>query len=127
MEAKAMEQIINEYIKAYNEFDVEKMLKNVHKDVEFKNITNGVINVQLKGLKALKEQAEQATNLFDEREMKIIEHVIKGNTVETKIKFEGTFTVDVPDGPKAGELVKINGKSIFQFEEGKIILIEDIS
>ena len=122
-----MKQIIQEYIKAYNGFNVERMLRNIHKDVEFKNIANGEVNVQIKGISALKKQAEQAANLFDKREMKIIEYVIKGNTVETKIRFEGVFAVDVPDGPEAGELVKINGKSIFQFEKGKIISIEDIS
>ena len=127
MEEQAMKEIIQEYIKAYNEFNVERMLRNIHKDVGFKNIANGEVNVQLKGIISLRSQAEQAVNLFEKREMKITDQIIKGNIVEIKIKFEGVFAVDIPDGPKAGELVKINGKSIFQFEEGKIILIEDIS
>ncbi len=126
MKEKRMKQIIDEYIRAYNEFDVDGMLRNVHKDVELKNTTNGEINVHLKGIDILKKQAEQSANLFKKREMIIVEQVINGDTVENTINFKGVIAVDFPDGPKEDELVKLEGKSIFQFEKGKIILIEDI-
>jgi hypothetical protein len=48
-----MKQIIDEYIKAYNEFNVDEMLRNVHEDVELKSTTNGEVNVQLKGITTL--------------------------------------------------------------------------
>lgn len=122
-----MKRIIDEYIKAYNEFDVEGMLRNVHEDVELKNTTNGEVNVQLKGINILKKQAEQAVGLFEKREITIIEQEINDDHVENKIKFKGVIGMDFPDdGPKKGELVKLEGKSIFQFEKGKIILIEDV-
>lgn len=127
MKEKRMKQIIDEYIKAYNEFNVDEMLRNVHEDVELKNTTNGEVNVQLKGINVLKNQSEQSLNLFKKREMKIIEQVIKGDTVENKISFKGVIGVDFPEaGAKSGELVKLEGKSIFQFEKGKIISIEDV-
>ena len=127
MKEKRMKQIIDEYIKAYNEFNVEEMLRNVHADVELKSTTNGEVNVQLKGISTLKNQAEQSLSLFKKREMKIIEQVIKGDTVKNKISFKGVIGVDFPDGSvKSGELVKLEGESIFQFEKGKIILIEDV-
>ncbi|MCZ3366997.1 MULTISPECIES: nuclear transport factor 2 family protein [Methanobacterium] len=127
MKEKRMKQIIDEYIKAYNEFNVDEMLRNVHEDVELKSTTNGEVNVQLKGITTLKNQAEQSLTLFKKREMKIIEQLINGNTVENKIAFKGVIGVDFPDGSvKSGELVKLEGKSIFQFEKGKIILIEDV-
>ena len=121
-----MKQIIDEYIRAYNEFNVDGMLRNVHKDVELKNTANGEVNVQLKGIDVLKQQAEQSVGLFKKREMKIIEQVTTGNTVENKISFKGVIAKDFPDGPKSGELIKLEGKSIFQFEKGKIISIEDV-
>ncbi len=126
MKEKRMKQIIDEYIRAYNEFNVDGMLRNVHKDVELKNTTNGEVNVQFKGIDILKQQAEQSVDLFKKREMMIIEQVINGNTVENKISFKGVTAIDFPDGPKEGELVKLEGKSIFQFKKGKIVLIEDI-
>ncbi|OEC85255.1 MULTISPECIES: nuclear transport factor 2 family protein [Methanobacterium] len=127
MKEKRMKQIIDEYIKSYNEFDVAGMLRNVHEDVELKNTTNGEVNVQLKGIDILKKQAEQSLSLFEKRELKIIEQVIEGNTVENKISFKGVIAADFPEGGvKSGELVKLEGKSVFQFEKGKIILIEDV-
>ncbi|MEL7671327.1 nuclear transport factor 2 family protein [Methanobacterium sp.] len=127
MKEKRMKQIIDEYIKAYNEFDVTGMLRNVHEDVELKNTTNGEVNVQLKGIDTLKKQAEQSLSLFEKRELKIIEQVIEGNTVKNKINFKGVIAMDFPEGGvKSGELVKLEGKSVFQFEKGKIILIEDV-
>ena len=127
MKEKQIKKIIGQYIQAYNEANVEDMLRNVHEDVEFKNVANGKVNMHLKGINALRSQAEQAAKLFEKREMKITEQVIKGNIVENKIEFKCVFAADVPDGPKKGELVQIEGKSIFQFEKDKIILIEDIS
>jgi hypothetical protein len=37
------------------------------------------------------------------------------------------LNVDIPEGPKSGELVKLKGESVFKFKGGKIIYIEDIS
>lgn len=127
MKEKRMKRIIDEYIKAYNNFNVANMIKDVHEDIVFRNIANSEINLELKGKEALKNQAEQAVNLFEKREMKITEQVIISDTVENKIEFKGVFAVDIPDGPKSGELIKLKGKSVFQFEKGKIVLIEDIS
>ncbi len=124
---KQKKTIINQYIKAYNEFNIEGMLKNVHPDVEFKNIANNEINVHIKGLETLKKQAEDSTKLLKKREMTIIDQIIEGDVVENKINFKAILAVDIPDGPKAGELVKLKGRSIFKFKNDKIISIEDIS
>ncbi len=124
---KQMMRIIDDYIKAYNEFDVDRMLNNVHRDVEFKNIANNEINVHIQGKTILKTQAEDSTKLMKKREMKITDQTIKGDIVENNIAFKAVLNIDIPDGPKAGELVKFKGKSIFKFKNGKIISIEDIS
>jgi hypothetical protein len=124
---KQMKLIIDQYIKAYNEFDIENMLKNVHRDVEFKNIANNEINVHIYGKEILKTQAEDSTKLLKKREMKITKQFINGDTVENDITFKAVLNVDIPDGPNSGELVKLKGRSIFKFKSGKIISIEDIS
>jgi hypothetical protein len=124
---KQMKLIIDQYIKAYNEFDIENMLKNVHRDVEFKNIANSEINVHIHGKEILRSQAEDSTKLLKKREMKITNQVINRDTVENDIAFKAVLNVDIPDGPNSGELVKLKGRSIFKFKNGKIISIEDIS
>lgn len=124
---KQMKRIIDDYIKSYNEFDVDGMLKNVHRDVEFKNIANNEVNVHIQGKTILWTQAKDSTKLLKKREMKITQQAIKDDIVENDIAFKAVLNVNIPDGPKSGELVKFKGKSIFKFKNGKIIYIEDTS
>lgn len=126
MDPEVLRKVIDEYIYAYNNFDVEEMIKNVHDNVEFKNIAHGQVNLQIHGKDNLKKQANQAVNLFTKREMQITQQKIEGNRVENKINFMGILAMDIHEGPKAGETIKIEVKSIFKFEDDKIILIEDV-
>lgn len=124
---KQIKIIIDQYIQAYNEFDIDNMVKNVHPDVEFKNIANGEINVQIHGLKNFKKQAKDSTKLLKKREMTIKDQTINGDVVVNKIDFKAVLNIDFPDGPKSGELIKFKGESVFKFKGDKIISIEDIS
>ncbi|NYB26494.1 MAG: nuclear transport factor 2 family protein [Methanobacteriaceae archaeon] len=125
--AKQMKIIIDQYVKAYNEFDVDKMVRNIHPDVEFKNIANGEVNMHIQGLETFKKQVKDSTNLLKKREMTITKQTIEGDVVKNKIDFKAVLNVDIPEGPKSGELVKLKGESVFKFKGGKIIYIEDIS
>ena len=127
MKEKRMKGIIDEYIKAYNKFDLDGMMKNLSIDIVFKNITNGETTLELNGKYAFKSQVEQAFNLFKNREMKIIDQKFGDDTVENTVDFKGVLDLDIPDGPKKYDLIKLQSKSIFQFKDGKIILIEDIT
>jgi len=54
------EKIIKNYIDGYNQFDCDKMLFDFDENVVFENIQKGEINMSLIGLKALRQQTEQA-------------------------------------------------------------------
>lgn len=127
MEKEKMKRIIDEYVKAYNSFDIDRMLKDIHEDVEFRNIIRCDISPDLKGKNDLKIQLLQAKNMFKERELKITDQKFGDNWVENKVKFTSILAADVPKGPKEGEKMELEGKSIFHFENGKIVLIEDIN
>lgn len=127
MKKENMKKIVDEYIKAYNEFNVDEMLRNIHEEVVFKNIANEEVNLELNGKNELKKQAEMAVTLFEERKMEVTAQKIEGNVLENKINFIGILAIDMPDGPKKGEMIELKGKSLFKFKDNKIILIEDIS
>lgn len=127
MKEKRMKGIIDEYIKAYNEFDLDGMMKNLHTYLVFKNITNGEVTLELNGKYAFKSQVEQAFNLFKQREMRILKQKFGDDCVENTIDFKGVLAVDIPEGPKKYDLIKLQSKSIFKFKEGKVISIEDIN
>ena len=122
-----MKIIIDEYIKAYNEFDVDGMIKNVHENLEFKNIANGEVNFELKGKNAFKKQIKQAFTIFKKREMKIIEQEFNEDIVENKIDFKGVLAMDISDELKKNDLIKLQSKAIFKLKNGKIVSIEDIN
>lgn len=122
-----MKKIIDQYFKAYNEFNLEGMLKNIHRDIIFKNYAGGEVTLELSGKPAFRTQIEQAFALFKSREMKVIDQKFGYDMVENKIEFKGVLAVDVSDKLKKYDLVKLQSKSIFKFKNGKIISIEDIN
>ncbi len=122
-----MKKIVDQYFKAYNEFNEDGMTENIHEDMEFKNIVNGEVNFQLKGKDAFKKQIKQAFALFKNREMKILDQKFGDDIVENDVDFKGVMAVDVSDELKKYDLIKVQSKSIFKFKNGKIISIEDIN
>ncbi len=118
---------IESYIRAYNSFDIENMLRNLHENIEFKNVSNGEVNLRTDGIAEFKTQAEQAKSIFSKREQKITNLHSDENKVEVEISYTGILAVDLPNGLKSGSRIELNGQSIFTFQGDKIIKIEDIS
>ncbi len=118
--------VIENYIKAYNSFDIEGMLHDLHPNIEFKNVSNGEVNLTTKGIAEFKAQAEKAKEIFSEREQKITDVTFSANEVEVQISYRGTLAVDLPNGLQAGKTLELHGKSIFRFAGDQIIEIEDI-
>lgn len=120
-------RIIENYVEAYNNFEVEGMLRDLDDRLVFRNISNGEVNLLLNGLDEFRKQAEQTNALFSEREQKITGLKFDGNAAEAEITYRGTLAADLPNGLKAGSEIQLTGKSIFRFAGDKIIEIEDIS
>ncbi len=119
--------IIENYIHSYNNFEIENMLKDLDENIVFRNIANGEVNLTTKGIAEFKAQAEQAKNLFSQREQKIIGLKFGMDEVQAEIFYNGTIAVDFPNGLKSGSKIELGGKSIFRFAGDRIIEIEDIS
>jgi hypothetical protein len=124
---KQREQIISNYIKAYNNFDVDGMLTDLDPSVKFVNISSGGVNMTLTGLSAFKEQAIQAKDLFSIREQTIKSFKHADDQSEIEIAYSAVLAIDLPNGLKRGDKLNINGKSTFKFSGDKIIEITDIS
>jgi len=125
--SQTRKKIIENYIHAYNTFDIDGMLKNLHDDVRFENISNGQVSLSTNGIEELRNQAEIAKAYFKERNIQILDFIFKGETIKVEISYTGILTRDLPDGSKAGDTLKLEGKSIFRFRDDKIITIQDIS
>jgi ketosteroid isomerase-like protein len=114
-------------IRAYNAFDIDRMLEVLSDQVVFENFSNGELTQRLEGKEAFKVQAEKAATLFSQREQVPVSWQEDGDTVTVEISYFGVLADDLPNGMKAGETVNLEGKSTFRIAEDKIVLIRDES
>ena len=127
MEHAALKEAVTVYIEAYNRFDVDGMLAPLHEEVVFRNIANGEVSLTTTGKEDFRGQAEQAARYFSEREQRVTHWQLAGNRVKVAIDYCATVAMELPNGLKPGDTLRLQGKSVFQFGDGKIISIEDIS
>jgi len=127
MNPSEMRSLVDLYINAYNRMDVDAMLEGVHPLVEFKNISAGVVNASTIGVDELKTLAQQALLLFSERRQDIKSFEVKGSRAVASIAFRAVVANDMPNGLKKGQVLNLSGHSEFEFQDGKISKITDIS
>ena len=120
-------QVIEDYIKSYNEFDIGGMTKHLSKDVVFENISNGKVELKTEGIDAFRNQANSATQYFSQRTQTIesIEYI--GLNILVNIDYKAILAIDLPNGMKAGDTLELKGTSEFEFENEKIKIIRDKS
>ena len=127
METTEPKQLVAIYLDAYNRFDVDGMVVPLHDDVVFRNIAEGEVNLTTTGKEAFRQQAEQARQYFSQREQRVTEWQVADGRVEIAIDYTGVAAITFPNGLKPGDTLRLQGKSVFCFQDGKIISIEDIS
>ncbi|NOU62574.1 nuclear transport factor 2 family protein [Paenibacillus sp. LMG 31461] len=127
MVSKEIRDIIENYLEAYNSFEIERMVELLHKDIIFRNISNGETTMETRGIQAFRELAEQSSTMFSSRRQTITDYSVKNDKVEVGIDYEGILAADFPNGLKSGDKLQLKGKSTFEIKEGKISLIEDYS
>jgi hypothetical protein len=127
MNSEEKKQIVEEYIRAYNSFDTEAMLSLFHPECRFENITGSEITASANGLAELREFAEQGKDIFSSRKQTITEIYSENETIVVKIYYLGKLKIDLPNGLKAGDELKLVGRSEFEFENGLIKSLKDYS
>ncbi|EJG01469.1 nuclear transport factor 2 family protein [Flavobacterium sp. F52] len=121
------ERIIQNYIEAYNQFNIDKMIADFDESIVFENIQNGEINLTLSGIKEFTAQAEKAKEYFSTRKQIVTSFIHDEITAIIDIDYYAVLAIDFPNGLKAGQELKMRGKSIFQFLDGKIVKLTDMS
>lgn len=119
--------LVDHYIDAYNRKDIDDMLLSVHPQVEFKNISAGVVNASTNGVAELRTLAQQSLSLFSERHQKIESFDLRGSVAVATIAFRAVVAADLPNGLKKGQILNLSCRSEFEFQDGTISKITDIS
>ncbi|MDK8189257.1 nuclear transport factor 2 family protein [Paenibacillus sp. UMB7766-LJ446] len=127
MENSNLKDLIEKYLSAYNTFNIDGMIGVLNENIHFRNISKGEVNSETKGIQEFRTLAEQSIQVFSQRRQVIKNITFAGDKAEVDIDYEGILSSDLPNGMKAGETLKLQGKSIFQMKDKKLILIEDHS
>ena len=93
----------------------------------FENVSGGDVNASTSGVPQFRELAEKSKGLFSSRCQTVTAYKHDGESVTVEIDYEGVLKVDIPNGPKAGETLKLKGKSVFRFRDGLIHALTDYS
>ncbi|WP_297337561.1 nuclear transport factor 2 family protein [Algoriphagus sp.] len=127
MNQSTREEMIQNYITAYNAFDVASMTENLSENVIFQNLSDGKITLQTEGIDEFKKQAELAVNFFESREQKITSISTGDSTLTITVDYQAVVKTDLPNGLKKGDTLNLKGKSTFVFEGETIVKIVDES
>ena len=120
METSPKKDLIKRFVRAYNSFDVDGMLALMHPECSFQNISGGQVTASAAGIRQFREIAEKSKALFSSRSQTITAYKFEQESVIVDIDYQGVLRVDLPNGPKAGQTLKLRGKSVFRFRDGLI-------
>lgn len=118
-------KLINRYIDAYNERDIDKMLECVTEDIVFENISNTGQSMSFEGREAMAEIIRLSGNAFSYRRQKLLKLIEEGDCASAEVVFEAKAAVDLPTGAKAGEMIRLRGASFFRLRDGLLCRIAD--
>ena len=127
MDEDEKRSLVECYLAAYNAFDIDGMMAVIHPDIEFKNVSGGEVNATTSGSGDFRLLAEKSSELFRSRKQKILTFWSNADQASVAVAFEGVLASDLPNGMKAGETLRLNGRSEFTFCDGKIYRIKDVS
>ncbi|MEH6410251.1 MULTISPECIES: nuclear transport factor 2 family protein [unclassified Hyphomonas] len=122
-----LDEVIARYIASYNARDIDGMIGCVTDDVVFENISNTGQSMRLDGKDMMRQVADLSGNAFSYRRQRLVNVVTGAGKAAAEIEFEGKAAVDLPNGVRAGETVKIRGASFFEFRGNLLCRIADYS
>ena len=127
MAADPHRALVERYLAAYNGFDVPGMLALLDPAVEFRNLSNGEVTAAADGIEEFRQLAERAATLFRSRRLTIADYVASGDGAVVTVDYEGVLAVDLSPTLRAGETLRLTGRSTFAFRNGRIARIVDES
>lgn len=119
--------LIERFIEAYNDLDVDRMMAWVDPAIEFQNVSNGEVNARTSGADEFRALAEQSKQLFTSRKQTVTKFEIDGDRVSVEIEFRGVPASDLPNGMMAGTEILLSGRSEYTLRDGKIVKLTDLS
>lgn len=122
-----MKTIVQQYITAYNSFDIQGMLSCFLETAIFENISNSSGSITVQGIDEIKNLANKSTELFRSREQKILRLHQGDQHIVIEVLYTAILDKDLSGNLKKGDLLNLKGVSIFEFKNNKISRLVDYS
>lgn len=119
--------IVHRYISAYNSMNTKEMLECLNADIHFKNLSDGIVTAESKGIVGFEKIALSAVNAFSWREQSITNTISVGHRVMVSIDYRAAVAIDLPNGWKSGQRLAFSGSTYFEIENDKIRVLVDAS
>ncbi len=119
--------VIDRYLAAYNACDVAGMMDVLHEDIAFTNISHSQVTVTARGRDQFRALAEYAVTLFRRRRQTIRDYGESGDTAWISVDYEGELAADLSPDLRAGDTLRLAGRSTFTFRDGLIAQLTDES
>jgi SnoaL-like polyketide cyclase. len=118
-------EIIAAYIDAYNARDVDAMLFCLGEDIVFRNIAGGEVNAATDGKAAFADLARVGVEAFSARRQRVTDAIVLTGRAMLVVDYAATVAADLPNGWTKGQELAFEGRSYFEWRDGKITLIVD--
>jgi hypothetical protein len=126
MEDGDKRRMIESYIRAFNYSDTNGMAALMHTQCIYEDMADGTPSISTKGILEFRELNEQARQMFSSRSLTAIEFKYEtGDVVTVETIYSAVIKNDTDSGLKAGEVIKINGRSVFEFRDNVIYKLTD--
>lgn len=119
--------IVTDYLAAYNARDVAGMVRCLSDDVHFVNMSGGAVSAETNGIDAFTALAHQGVAVFAQRTQTVTNCIACNGHVTLRIDYRAMVAVDLPNGWKAGQEIRLDGVSVFTLRNGTITELVDIS
>lgn len=120
-------RLVESYVSRYNAFDVSGMLALLDDDVVFENESNGEITARSDGKAEFESLASESVKIFSVRQQVVTAIEMSERAATVSIDYTGTLAIDLPNGLRAGQILELKGQTYFEFQNGKISHIKDVS
>lgn len=127
MKKEEKHRLVERYIANYNTFNIDDMMSVIHPDIEFMNVYDGEVNITATGADEFRQLMEHSKKLFISHQQTEISFHAKADQASVEVAYEGVLAKELPNGMKAGETLRLTGRSDFKFRDGKIYKITDIN
>ncbi len=127
MDQDLLKKLVVEFIQYYNSFEIDKMMNLFTDDCIFENISNSSGSIRCHGKQELRSVASQSVMLFNDRKQTVTNWVLGKDKIAVEIDYVATLATNLPNGLKAGDLLRLKGVSIYEFKDKKIKRLIDFS